>query len=1048
MRFNVACCTALCLALSSDPMQACMGAERSPELAANPKKRVVSFTTEQFTRPYLDITNDGKTIYFDVLGEIFTVSASGGVAKRLELGPGWKQRPMLSPDGRKLAFQSDRSGPIGIWVKKLGSTDTPIPFDVRENADVISAAWVNSDEVMTSGRGLHDVAGYNLATSSGSGLRTISIENHMPGTSVHAASLAASKKSGRFVYYLRNGLKRLDRTTGSESDIRGLPPGASQLRLTTDEKQIAFIEATSYDDFHASPSLSLLDLTTGFVTHTHCTAELNYGVDGDGAVHASYAVTPDGSAIVVGQGGLIKRCEFDGATTIIPIAAKVKIEVTEPPPVVAREVGTQVRFPASNAASSKLAFVAGDRIWELDIHKGSINRLTSEDVLEYTPSYSPDGTRLAYIALENNGSSSLRIADVDTGKSSALLHTQNVLANPSWSPDSKRLTFVESPPNTESGVQVRWIDTSGNEQGTFAKDLYAFSNSNRYFPTPVWDRAGQGVFYASYKKDPSQRYFWHQNIGESATVLYDTDESIWEVSISPSGRYMAFMDASGIAVAPAVGTKPEQMVFVRDAVSNLKRVADTPVDYMTWLADDRLVWSIQDEIHISDSKFNESQMYRVKIPAIEEKRKSVRVAYIGADILTMTRAGLINDGVLVTNGSAIEYVGPFSEKVIQGAVAVDLSGKTIIPGMIDVHQHERQVNRDVMPYLNHRLFASAAYGVTTVFDPSYTDIDGSALRERSNRDDYPGATFYTSGAPILGQTPNPGFAKIDSYADALRFVSRKAKAGSIVIKDYLQPTRSQRRWLAEAAHANGLGITGHERNDIGTQMSMIVDGYSGLEHGLFGHSGQLYGDIRSFLVHSGISVTPTLGDSVGGRYFFATQPPDSQYFRCLAQNPDLKKLKSEEAEGMIESSFLNDPSFDTAKQYAQILNDGGHITIGAHFMLEGIGTHWEMWELEKAGATPMNVLKAATVYGALKLGLEKKIGALSEGFDADFVVLNSDPLTDIKNSADIYRVIRRGRMLEWPSQEQQPSTWTMQEDWKECSKWNLGVPRTEPYETH
>lgn len=1044
MKINAVCYTVLCLALSSGPMHSCMGAENGPELVASLNKRTVSFTTERFTRPYLDITNDGRTIYFDLLGEIYRVPVKGGRAEQLKLGEGWKQRPMLAPNDQMLAFDSDRNGPHGIWVKSLASDGPPVPYDVRENADVVSAAWVSNRDIVTSGRGLYDIGGYSLATSSGSGLRTISQENYVPGAWQSPASMTSSK-DGRHIFYLRNGLKRLDRLTGSETMVQGLPEGATQLRLSPDEKSIGFVMPINITRVGEVPVLSMLELATGVVRHTRCEFEVDFGEDTDGAAQAKYTFSPDGHGVLFGQGGLIKNCRFDGRTTHIPISAEVRRLVTKRAHFSPTRAGPQLRYLAARQGSAQLSFTARDRIWTLDTSDGSVKRATQGDRPEYMPSYSPDGAEMAYVVVEGDGSTSLRVRGSNSGVERTVLATVNVLANPAWSSDSKRIAFVEAPPNiyAEKSVQIKWLSTGSAAHGTFVDNLSTMSNINRFYPAPLWDRAGAGIYYPVYSGEASamDRQLLHHSIGQDSTVVYELDSSVWDVAHSPSGRFIAFMDASGISVAPAAGANIERIKFDYARVRQFKRVTDRPVDYMTWLPDDRLAWSVQDEVFISNFEFDKSEKFKIELPSESVEESVAVVAYVGANILTMSGQGVISGGTLVTRGSKIEYVGPPSKEATKGAQIVDIVGKTIIPGLIDVHQHEQTMNRDVTPELSQRLFDSAAYGVTTVFDPSYTDIDGSVLRERSSADDYLGATFYTSGAPFLGQGPgNAGMVRIESYEDAEKFVQRKAQAGSIVVKDYLQPTRNQRRWLAQAARTYGLGITGHERNDVATQMSMVVDGYNALEHTLFGTGGRLYGDIRKFLTASGISITPTVSEGSGSRYMYARYPPNSRYENCLTENVDARKLKSEKGVLSGDVPFVDSLVYDMAKQYAEMLNDGAHVTIGAHTTPDGLGTHWEMWVLGMAGATPMNVLRAATVYGAQKLSLEDHIGSLGTGMDADFVVLNTDPLVNIRNTTDIYRVVRRGRTLHWPAQPQQPTTWTMKSSWDECRKWNLGVP--------
>jgi len=996
----------------------------------------IEFATSEFTQPFLEASRDGKWLYFDVLGEIYEVSANGGTARQLNLGAGWKARPMLSPDGHRVAFLSDRGGAVGVWVKSLDSDADPVPYDVRDNADVTSATWVSNSEIMTTGRGLYDVGSFSLLTSSDRGLKSVSARVR------RGAASMTSSIDGRFVYFVGSaGLARLDRVSGVESAVVGLPLGATQLRMAPDGIHLGFLPEPVRGPTGEYPRFSLLNLSTGIVTSTNCAMEPNLGTDGDGALPALYAFMPDGASVVFGRDGLIKRCVFGGLTSTLPILATVRVATAPRARWQPRPIGVQLRFPAAAPGGTQMAFTSRGRIWLLDLGSGVAKRLTHSSELEYMPSYSPCGSEIAYVAVGDR-TSEIRVRDLATGSERVIVSSDRVLANPAWSPDGHRIAFVEAAHNLSfragGEVSIGWIDAITRQRGTFYKqmDYVPESNTNHYYPVLTWDRKGEGIFYVVNAK--LSRNLVHQKSGEAAQVIYELDLSVLDVSVSPSGRAVALMDHRGISVAPAVGSNVGRVRFDSELVGEQRRATESNVDYMVWLSDDRLAWSVQDEVFVSNSTFDKAKGMKVSIPRETSSPSQGRMAYVGARIITMSKKQVVEDGLIVTNGRRIEYVGPRGGKSLVGAEIIDMTGKTIIPGLIDVHQHQDAMNRDVTPALSSHLFISAAYGVTTSFDPSFSDIEGSILREQSSEDAYPGATLYTAGAPILGPSGNLFQTRIDSYEDAVKSIRRKAQAGSIVVKDYLQPTRKQRRWLAQAARAAGLGITGHEHNDIRTHMTMVVDGFSGMEHTLFGTSGHLYGDVQEFLVRSGISMTPTLADIWGGVYFYKSNPPAEMYRRCLMQEQDTSWL-AKERKWIAENSIKDSAIFDMAKQYAKMLNNGGKVTIGAHNLAPGIGSHWEMWFLAMAGATPMNVLRAATTNGAEKLGLEAKIGSLDVGMDADFVVLNSNPLDNIQNTTDISRVVRRGRTLGWPALKHVPATWTMAAPWEECSRWNLGL---------
>lgn len=101
-----------------------------------------------------------------------------------------------------------------------------------------------------------------------------------------------------------------------------------------------------------------------------------------------------------------------------------------------------------------------------------------------------------------------------------------------------------------------------------------------------------------------------------------------------------------------------------------------------------------------------------------------------------------------------------------------------------------------------------------------------------------------------------------------------------------------------------------------------------------------------------------------------------------------------------------------------ILDAGGHVQLGAHGQLDGLGAHWELWMLEQGGLTPIEALRAATLAGAEYLGLDGDPGSIEPGKLADLVVLEQDPLEDIRNSTSLRYVMKNGRLYD---------AWTMNE---------------------
>jgi imidazolonepropionase-like amidohydrolase len=271
--------------------------------------------------------------------------------------------------------------------------------------------------------------------------------------------------------------------------------------------------------------------------------------------------------------------------------------------------------------------------------------------------------------------------------------------------------------------------------------------------------------------------------------------------------------------------------------------------------------------------------------------------------------------------------------------------------------------------------------------------------------------------------------EVESFEHALVLVSDIAGRGGLMVKAYQQGTRQQRQWLARAALETGIGITAHEDATPAVMLPAIIDGIT-VEHAIV--EGALREDIKHFLIESQTPLTPTL--LVGAQMRGVISEPGLPDMRqqCLtldAMVPNRKRLLSSTT-GVV------------ATDYADLLNRGARVAIGGHGQSPGVDFHQELELLAIGGATPMNLLRAATMNGAEKLGLESRIGSLVQGKDADFIVLDANPLEDIRNARKIDRVVRRGRTVTWPAGPA-PHSWKSSTPWDECQRWNFGLGRSD-----